>query len=313
MEKNFKTQRKKIKNIINSFNLSTATKTFKKLVEKNKREERLKNRKVYYNKTDELFNTLNNIFFKEEIKETDLDYIFREIKNQNKINQNLIDQYGINAPKKILPYTREPVRFDKKLLFNPLKMKSDQNKIRYSSFNNKNKEERILNLPCIIKNNTKIINSRQNSEKPLLIKNLDINKDNIDTKFNNKESSYNTIKTESSIFNDKYNYNNTFNNDRYIPIKSYNYFTKTNNKLLTLNNSGSNNSITFTIGNKSCTTVGNKSNSSFDKNEYLLTLDNLKSQIRHNQRRHRFYFNSNDYGCELSRDKYHYITKKFFN
>ena len=82
---------------------------------------------------------------------------------------------------------------------------------------------------------------------------------------------------------------------------------------LNSNNSGNNNSNTFNFGNKSCSTVGSKSNMSFDTSEYLLTLDNLKSQIRYNQRRHRLYFRSNDYGCELSRDKYHYITKKFFN
>lgn len=307
MQKIYKNQRKKNKNDVNSFNISNATKTFKKLVEKNKREEKLKNKKIYYNKTDEFFSLLNNVFFKEEIKETDLDYIFREIKNQNKINQNLVDQYGINAPKKILPYTREPVRFDKKLLFNPLKANNEQNQIRYPSFNAKNKEERTLNLPCILNSNIKIVsNSRRDSEKSLLIKKFESTKDN-----NTKSSSkFNNIKTESSYFNDKYNYNNTICNERYIPIKSYNYFTKTNNNLLNLN---SNNSNTFTFGNKSCSTVGNKSNMSFDKSEYLLTLDNLKSQIRYNQRRHRLYFRSNDYGCELSRDKYHYITKKFFN
>lgn len=307
MQKIYKNQRKKNKNDVNSFNISNATKTFKKLVEKNKREEKLKNKKIYYNKTDEFFSLLNNVFFKEEIKETDLDYIFREIKNQNKINQNLVDQYGINAPKKILPYTREPVRFDKKLLFNPLKANNEQNQIRYPSFNAKNKEERTLNLPCILNSNIKIVgSSRRDSEKSLLIKKLESTKDN-----NTKSSSkFNNIKTESSYFNDKYNYNNTICNERYIPTKSYNYFTKTNNNLLNLN---SNNSNTFTFGNKSCSTVGNKSNMSFDKSEYLLTLDNLKSQIRYNQRRHRLYFRSNDYGCELSRDKYHYITKKFFN
>ena len=307
MQKIYKNQRKRNKNDVNSFNISNATKTFKKLVEKNKREEKLKNKKIYYNKTDEFFSLLNNVFFKEEIKETDLDYIFREIKNQNKINQNLVDQYGINAPKKILPYTREPVRFDKKLLFNPLKANNEQNQIRYPSFNAKNKEERTLNLPCILNSNIKIVsNSRRDSEKSLLIKKFESTKDN-----NTKSSSkFNNIKTESSYFNDKYNYNNAICNERYIPTKSYNYFTKTNNNLLNLN---SNNSNTFTFGNKSCSTVGNKSNMSFDKSEYLLTLDNLKSQIRYNQRRHRLYFRSNDYGCELSRDKYHYITKKFFN
>ena len=54
---------------MNSFNMSNATKTFKKLIEKNKKNEQLKNKKRSYNKSDEFFNSLNNVFFKEEIKE----------------------------------------------------------------------------------------------------------------------------------------------------------------------------------------------------------------------------------------------------
>ena len=320
MDLNSKNQRKKNKKNFNSFNMSNATKTFKKLVEKHNKEQQLRNKKVYYNKTDEFFNSLNNIFFKEEIKETDLDYIFKEIKNQIKVNQTLIDHFGINATKKIMPYSREPVKFDKKLLFNPLKS-NEQNQVRYASFDNsKNKEEKYLTLPSILKKNFKIINPRKNSEQFILLKKLESTKD---FKFNEIKSlnKYNKLKTDSSNFNysntinnNSNNYNNTFSNDRYAPIGSYNFFTKTNNNLSQINNKGSNNnSSTFTMDNKSSLTLGNKTNLSFDKNEYLLTLDNLKDQIRHNQRRNRLYFKSNDYGCELSKDKYNYITKNFFN
>ena len=314
MEINFQKQRKKNHNTINSFNITNATKTFKKLLEKNRKDEQFRNKKIYYHKTDELFDSLNNVFFKEEIKETDFDYIFREIKNQIKINQTLVDLYGINAPKKILPYTREPIRFDKKLLFNPLK-NNDNNHIRYASFNSKNKEERFLNLPRILKNKIRILNDRENSEKIILNKKLESNKDVI--KENKSEIKFNNIKIERSYFNDV---NNTFNNEN-APIKSYNFFSKTNNNILNLNNNNANNNSTFTgankssltFGNKSSFTVGNRSNYSFDRSEYLLTLDNLKGQLRHNQRRQKLYFNSNDYGCELSKNKYNYITKKFFN
>ena len=297
MDLNLQNQRKKNKKNVNSFNMSNATKTFKKLVEKHNKEEKLRNKKIYYNKTDEFFNSLNNIFFKEEIKETDIDYIFKEIKNQIKINQAMVDHFGINASKKSMPYSRDPIRFDKKLLFNPLKY-TDQNQIRYTSFDNKNKEEKYLTLPSILKQNFKILNIKFNESKS--------------TNKNNK------LKTESSDFtgsNKNNNYNYTFSNDRYAPIKSYNFFTKTNNNLSKISSKGNNNnnSTTFTLDNKSSLTLGNKTNLSFDKNEYLLTLDNLKDQIRYNQRRNRLYFKSNDYGCELSKDKYNYITKNFFN
>ena len=132
MDNNNQKRRKNKKNYGNSFNMSNATKTFKKLIEKNKKEEKSKNKKIYFKKTDEFFNSLNNLFFKEEIKETDFDYIFREIKHRIKMNQKLVDMYGLNAPNKILPFSREPVRFDKKLLFNPLKY-NPQKQIRYYS------------------------------------------------------------------------------------------------------------------------------------------------------------------------------------
>lgn len=320
MDLNLQNQRKRRKKNVNSFNMSNATKTFKKIIEKNNKEEKLRNKKVYNNKTDEFFNSLNNIFFKEEIKETDTDYIFKEIKNQIKLKQVLIDNFGINAAKKSLPYSREPIRFDKKLLFNPLKY-TEQNQLRYTSFDSKNKEEKYLTLPSILKKNIKILNSRKYSEYLSPLKKKESIKD---IKSNESKSmyKYNKLKTESSNFNDSishknnnnYNYNYTFSNDKYTPIQSYNYFTKTNNNLSKISNKGNNNnSSTFTLDNKSSLTLGNKTNLSFDKHEYLLTLDNLKDQIRYNQRRNRLYFKSNDYGCELSKDKYNYITKNFFN
>ena len=308
MEINFqKNQRKKNKNVINSFNMSNATKTFKKLIEKNKKNIHLKNNKKFHNKTDEFFNSLNNVFFKEEIKESDFDYIFREIKKQIKINQNLVDLYGKNASNKVIPYYRDPVRFDKKLLFNPLKT-SEQKPTRYNSFN---RNEKILNLPSILKKNSTISN-RENSEKLLLIKKLESNKDfreSIKEKKNINKTNNINLKTDNSYFINN-NYINTFTNERYAPIKTYNYFSKTNSKILKINNN--NNNSTFTLENKSNCTIGNKS-CSFDRNEYLLTLDSLKKQIRHKQRKQKRYFNSNDYGCELFKSKYNYITKNFFN
>ena len=312
MKINFqKNQRKKNKNAMNSFNISNATKTFKKLLEKNKKVNQINNKKNFYNKADEIFNSLNNIFFKEEIKETDFDYIFREIKKQIKINQHMVNLYGKNASNKSMPYSRDPVRFDKKLLFNPLKI-SDQKPIRYNSLNNKN--EKILNLPCIFKKNSTISN-RESSEKLLLIKNLESNKDFKDIikgkkNINNKNNNNINMETDSSYFSNK-NYSNTLNNERYVPIKTYNFFSKTNSKLLKVNKNKNKNS-TFTIENKSSLKIGNKS-CSFDRNEYILTLDNLKKQIRHKQRNQKIYFNSNDYGCELFKSKYNYITKNFFN
>jgi hypothetical protein len=282
-------KRKKNKKVGKSFDLTNATKTFKKLVEKH-RKEKIKNKIVNFNKADEFFKSLTKIFFKEEIKETDFDYIFREIKNQNKINQNLIDTYGVNASKKIMPYTREPIKYDKNLIMNP--MKNDvQNHISYSYFfSNKSKESKKINLPCIIKNSVSIIN----------INKKDSTTNVLEKKMSKKELHLNSIKIDNSFVNKKKRYN-TINNERYVPIKTFNFFSKTNNMLN--NKKKVNNKSTFSVGNKT----------GFDRSEYLQTLDSLNDQIRHTRKRHRKYFSSNDYGCGLFKNKYNYIRKNFFS
>ena len=88
-------KRKKSNKVGLSFNINNATKTFKRLIEKHKNEKKVE-KKISTNKIDDFFSTLNNAFFKQEIKESDYDYIFREIKNQIRISQNLVDLYGIN-------------------------------------------------------------------------------------------------------------------------------------------------------------------------------------------------------------------------
>ena len=297
-------KRKKSNKVGLSFNINNATKTFKRLIEKHKNEKKVE-KKISTNKIDDFFSTLNNAFFKQEIKESDYDYIFREIKNQIRISQNLVDLYGINATRKVYKRPREPIRFDKHLVFNPIEENS-QSKIRYTSFinDNKNKKEKKLDLPCIIKKNIKI------SDTP---KNTSVKKMPIETVINNehkkkkklKLKKHNNIKTESNQNNDD-NHNMTVGNEKYVPI---NYFYKTNNDIMNLKKNINNNNNTFTIGNQS----NINTNRSFDKNEYVTNLDTLNDQIKMSQRRHRRYFNSNDYGCTLSKNKYNYISKYFFN
>lgn len=293
MESNKNNRKRNIK-VGNSFDMTNATKTFRKLHEKHRKEKK-KNEMINFNKADEFFKSLTKVFFKEEIKETDFDYIFREIKKQVRFNQNMMENYGLNATKKSLQFTREPIKYDKKLIMNPMK-NNNQKEINYSYFfSNKNKGNKKIKLPCIIKKNHTSLNNEKESTKNIVI----------EKKLSNKELNINTsnnTKTENSFFNKKNYY--TINNERYFSVKSMNLFTKTNN-MINFKNSG-NNSSTFTIGNKT-------NNSGFDRSEYLQTLDCLNDQIKNNKKKHREYFNSNDYGCELFKNKYNYINKNFFS
>ena len=47
--------------------MNNTTKTFRKLIEKNTRKNNL-NKKIFYNKTEEIFHSLNKVFFQGGIK-----------------------------------------------------------------------------------------------------------------------------------------------------------------------------------------------------------------------------------------------------
>ncbi len=47
-------------------------------------------------------------------------------------------------------------------------------------------------------------------------------------------------------------------------------------------------------------------------NNYLDILDSVQEKLKNNELKHRRYFTSNDYGCELSKAKYKYINKNYF-
>ena len=282
-----------------SLNMNTTTKTFRKLLEKNTRKAN-KNKKIFYNKTEELFHSLNNVFFNAELKETDEDYMFKEIKNQIRLNQQMIDLYGKNAKNKIFPRSREPIKYDKNLIINPLNYEETKY-VRYTPFRvgNKYDNDKKLNLPCILTNNLRTVYKRESPGKESVKSKKDNNESNTNTIDRNI---YNSINTESPLMNMNKNYNTTFNNENRYNNRIINYFSKTNDNMNMKNSSNSNS--TFSIGNKSY--------NSFDRYKYVMTLDNLSENVENNQIRHTRYFNLNDYGCNSFRNKYNYISNNYF-
>ena len=288
-----------LKNRGKSLNMNSTTKTFRKLIEKNTRKNNI-NKKIFYNKTEEIFHSLNKVFFKAELNETDEDYMFKEIKNQIRLNQQMIDLYGKNAKNKMFPRSREPIKFDKNLIINPLSYEETKY-VRYTPFRvgSKYDNDKKLNLPCILTNNLRTINYRESPGK----KSVKSKKDNNDSNANTIDRNiYNNINTENSLMNSNKNYNITFNNENRNNNKIMKYFSKINDNM-NMKNSSNNNS-TFSIG--------SKSNNSFDRNKYVMTLDNLSENVENNQTRHRRYFNLNDYGCTSFKNKYNYISNNYF-
>ena len=181
-----------IKNNSIFFSMRTTTKTFKSLMENQIIEKKLKRRKILSTKTDQFFNMINKAFFKQDIKEKDQDYIYREIKRMQKCRQDLIDLYGNNGKNRIIHIETEPIKYDKKLLFNPYKNEGHKsyNK-RYKYENIFFGEEKNMDLPFIFrkKNMTKLV---KNNFKGKYF----FNKNNLNQK--NNISRYNSLNTESS-------------------------------------------------------------------------------------------------------------------
>ena len=265
----------KIKINKNFFNMKSATKTFKKIFEKEFLGKRIK----LYNenistKSDKFFNMINKAFFKQEIKEKDHDYIYREIKRLQKYRQRLIDLYGKNSQNKAVETDAEPIKYDKKLLFDSFAKENDidnDNKIyKYNIFF---KGKKRMYLPFIIKQN----NKTRSITKPL-------NKNNIFDKCNSNEK-----KDKNNI--SEFNNSNTENHNNYR-----------NGCLIHIKNKNNNSKM-------SDSSEGNQLN----KNEYLKTLDNLYEEITDKKKNQARYFNSFDYGCSFYKNKCQYISKTLFN
>ena len=151
-----------------SFNMNNATKTFKKLFKKEMKEEKAKNQRMRKNKKDEVFNSLNDIFFKADIKEPYYDYFLREIKYVINENQNMMELYGINGKKKMKKHSRKKMKINKKLLFNPLK-NDDHKYIKYTPTNVKDKYDKKLLFPRILQKNNSYVKKNIPSLRDLLI------------------------------------------------------------------------------------------------------------------------------------------------
>ena len=289
---------KKLKEEGKSFNLNNATKTFKKLIRKEMKEEKAKNQRMLNNKNDEFFNSLNDVFFKADIKEPYYDYFLREIKYLINENQNMVELYGKNGKKKIQKLSKKPMRFDKNLLFNPLK--NDHHKyIKYTPIKPKNKYDKILLFPAILKKNNSYVKKTNPSLRDLLIDKTQNNnsKNENNSKISNKTLNHNHLKTEIQCLNQSKsngNFKITYINDYSNPNKSIDLFLKRKNKK------------------KLALRKKNKSSAYFKPGKYLSTLNNLNHQMVNSKANFEKYFYSNDYGCTKFINKYNYISNNFF-
>ena len=261
----------------NIFDMKIATKTFKKILE---REKGLQVKDIKLSKKDSeiksdlFFHKITKAFFKQEIKEKDTEYIYNEIKRLQKNRQKLIDLYGKNSLNRIININPEPIKYDKILLFNPYK--NEENKSlneQKEKFDIFFKEEKRKKLPFILRQNNvmKLCRNNYSESRNRFNKSIFSEKNNI--------SRYNSLNTESS--------------------------SKYKNQYLTVNKNNKNNNVSkFSIS---------SDRSRFNRNDYLETLDSFYEEIIDNHKKQKRYFNSCDYGCTFFKNKCKFISKNLFN
>ena len=261
----------------NIFDMKIATKTFKRILE---REKGLQVKDIKLSKKDSeiksdlFFHKITKAFFKQEIKEKDTEYIYNEIKRLQKNRQKLIDLYGKNSLNRIININPEPIKYDKILLFNPYK--NEENKSlneQKEKFDIFFKEEKRKKLPFILRQNNvmKLCRNNYSESRNRFNKSIFSEKNNI--------SRYNSLNTESS--------------------------SKYKNQYLTVNKNNKNNNVSkFSIS---------SDRSRFNRNDYLETLDSFYEEIIDNHKKQKRYFNSCDYGCTFFKNKYKFISKNLFN
>ena len=261
----------------NIFDMKIATKTFKRILE---REKGLQVKDIKLSKKDSeiksdlFFHKITKAFFKQEIKEKDTEYIYNEIKRLQKNRQKLIDLYGKNSLNRIININPEPIKYDKILLFNPYK--NEENKSlneQKEKFDIFFKEEKRKKLPFILRQNNvmKLCRNNYSESRNRFNKSIFSEKNNI--------SRYNSLNTESS--------------------------SKYKNRYLTVNKNNKNNNVSkFSIS---------SDRSRFNRNDYLETLDSFYEEIIGNHKKQKRYFNSCDYGCTFFKNKCKFISKNLFN
>ena len=258
------------------------------------------------NKTEQFLNIIENMRLREEMTETEKDYIIKESRKEVKLNQEMLYLFGKRRGNyKKTTKKLGQIKLDKKIFINPLEKKED---IYLTISKNKNKIS-LLKLPIISKGiynikslsqDNKLFNSEGNMRKISFNDSINTNIDE-SKKINESNSTFCPDKTNKKVKFLKKNKNSFFNastprvlKNKYISYKSMNTILKNYSKF---SEGKSRNDFAVNITGK--------------KNVINL-LDNINNELKSDEKKHEIYFRKNDYGCGLSKFKINYLEKYFF-
>ena len=251
---------------------------------------------------------------KEEMVETDKDYLIKESRKEVKLNQEMLYLFGRKGGSHRKTKNLGKIKLDKKMFLNPLE-KNEKNILFSKSKSNVN----ILKLPMI--NKTKNLDIEQS-----VIKNISnfgpskyklfLSEGNT-RKVSFNDSGSNTNDDDSKKIND--------NNTSYYSSKNKKTLKKNINSFLTPITSRSLQKKNKQISSKTINIILRRNNkyssdinilnnfvNKTNKNSVIYLLDNINKELKYDEKKHKKYFLNNDYGCELSKFKINYLEKHFF-
>lgn len=284
------------------FDVEKSTSTFMNLMSKyRKRKRNMKdNDKCYIAKA------IDEKRFELEKEEKDDQYIYKEAKNSSHIDQELINIYGTKAKNQVYDISKfqSPIKLGKKQFFDPTKENTLQ-----TCYSLKLYKKGFLKLPLISQQYYKYNN------KPLLTYSNSNNLNKISSSNNILNTDYSIDSNKKTIFNSpiKRNIDSSIETERNLsPISLSNNNNDINNLLTEITKNK-------TINKNRLLVNRNKKNYFSDKNifsnngSYLISLSNFKEQLINEEKKQRNYFDRNDYGCNLFKEKYNFLSKKYFS
>ena len=315
---------KKIKNI-KFYDIDNGTNTFQKIITK------YHNKKRYYQKQPKnVLAFIEKAKFKAEKLETYKEYMMKELKNDIKLEKELLDLFGCRAKKHYNELNNK--KFQSKMnkfdFFTPkeIKILKDMKKFNNKKLENKSKKKyelthiifkgRNFNFsPTIMaKNRSNFFNSyskelksnNTSSTDSTKLKFKNFNKTSINIKKDRNYKPYHTFDGKDNYIkieeNNKSNYNKINRNKTYLNTETKKFRDK--GRII----SDKNLSLTLTLNSKKT-----NNESQLNRINYLGELIKMNKLFLKKEKGIENHFRNNDYGCGYSKMEYRFLTNKFFN
>ena len=310
------------------YELENSSSTFQNIISKyRKKRKRQKEKK-------NIAASIEKARYKAERLETENEYIMKELRNNIKLEQELIALFGPRAKKHYNDIDNITKKFTSKInkydFFNPKEMKRIK---EVKKNNNKTLKNKIVSLPEL---NNIIFKGRKNVFSPTI---MSKNKTSFFNIYSKNLRSLNTSSSNSTKFKSFYTTaTNMRKKKKYINFKPYNTFDANDNHNInnienyrthpnrimknkkkyfnTENeNFGAKNELSNKYFSMNTTLHDNKTNYDLNINKiaYLDNLSKINKQFMSKEKRIINHFRNNDYGCNFFKLQFRYLSKKYFN